>query len=83
MVVRVGAYVDGLNVYYGGRQLCGRSSPGWRWLNLAALVQRLIGRNRAWMGAGAEVTRIVYCTALTKHLHDPSEAERQRIYLRA
>ena len=44
-VVRVGVYIDGFNLYYGGRLLCGRNRHGWRWLDLAALADRLIGRN--------------------------------------
>jgi len=45
--LRVGAYVDGLNVYHGGRHLCGRDAPGWRWFDLAASVERMIARNAA------------------------------------
>lgn len=81
--MRVGAYIDGLNVYYGGRQLCGRDAPGWRWLDLDALVQRLISRNRRWSAAGARVERIVYCTALVSGQVDPSAHSRQQAYLGA
>ncbi|PWV71430.1 hypothetical protein SAMN05421630_115133 [Prauserella marina] len=34
--MRVGVYVDAFNVYYGARAQCGRGTPGWRWLDLAA-----------------------------------------------
>lgn len=78
--MRVGAYVDGLNVHYGGRRLCGRNSPGWRWLDLVALVRSLVGRNNTWTAAGAEVTRVVYCTALTSAQSDSSESEQQKLY---
>ena len=81
--MRVGAYIDGLNVYYGGRQLCGRGAPGWRWLDLEALVRRLISRNRRWSAVGARVERIVYCTALVSGQVDPSERSRQQTYLDA
>ena len=46
--MRVGAYVDGFNLYYGGRSLCGRGTPGWRWLDVRALIARRLG----WDGAG-------------------------------
>lgn len=83
VLVRVGAYVDGLNVYYGGRRLCGRNSPGWRWLDLRALVERLTSRNRRWMWAGAHVSRVVYCTALVSGQRDPGDRHRQQAYLDA
>ena len=81
--MRVGAYVDGLNVYYGGRALCGRNEDGWHWLNLAALTQRLVHRNRAWSAAGAAVSRIVYCTAIVSGQSDPGARIRQQTYLNA
>ncbi|HEY7200404.1 MAG TPA: NYN domain-containing protein, partial [Candidatus Dormibacteraeota bacterium] len=31
--MRVGVYVDGFNLYYGARGLCGRGTAGWRWLD--------------------------------------------------
>ncbi|GAA2988703.1 hypothetical protein GCM10010483_36430 [Actinokineospora diospyrosa] len=34
--MRVGISVDGYNLYYGGREACGRSTPGWRWLDVRA-----------------------------------------------
>jgi hypothetical protein len=40
--VRVGVYIDGFNLYYGGRGLCGRSTPGWRWLDIRRLASTLI-----------------------------------------
>jgi hypothetical protein len=59
--VRVGIYIDGFNLYYGARGLCGRSTPGWRWLDLRALSQTLlVGPGAAW---GGIIERIVYCTA--------------------
>jgi hypothetical protein len=38
--VRVGIYVDAFNLYYGARNLCGRGTPGWRWLDIRALAGR-------------------------------------------
>jgi hypothetical protein len=31
--MRVGVDVDGFNLYYGARALCGRGTPDWRWLD--------------------------------------------------
>lgn len=53
-----------MNLYYGGRRLCGGNRPGWRWLDPSALVERLIGRHTAWSARGAALDRLVYCTAL-------------------
>jgi hypothetical protein len=36
--LRVGIYIDGYNLYYGGRGTCGRGAAGWRWLDLRQLV---------------------------------------------
>ena len=59
--VRVGVYIDGFNLYYGARGLCGRGSSGWRWLNIRGLVSSLL--NTAYW-PGAEIHRIVYCNEL-------------------
>ena len=37
--MKVGVYVDGYNLYYGGRGICGRGVPGWRWLDLRSLAR--------------------------------------------
>jgi hypothetical protein len=37
--MRVGVYVDGFNLYFGARSVCGRGTPGWRWLDLRALAE--------------------------------------------
>ena len=81
--VRVGAYVDGLNVYYGGRHLCGRGAPGWRWFDLAASVERMIARNAAWTAKGATLHRLVYCTALIRGEIDSGGRRHQEAYLAA
>jgi hypothetical protein len=58
--VRVGVYVDAFNVYYGGRDHCGRGAPGWRWLDLASLSASLIDQG---LWPSAKLARVVYCTA--------------------
>ena len=79
--MRIGVYVDGFNLYYGGRSLCGRSSPGWRWLDLKALAADLVGRRHNW--AGALIERVVYCTALIDGATNSGGRLDQDTYLRA
>lgn len=56
--LRVGLVVDGYNLYYAALTLCGRDAPGWRWLDLRALVEPRI---HGW--PEAVITEIHYCTA--------------------
>jgi hypothetical protein len=79
--VRIGVYVDGFNLYYGGRALCGRGTSGWRWLDLRALASSLIGRRTNW--ADAELARLVYCTARIDGPSNPSGQADQDVYLKA
>jgi hypothetical protein len=75
--MRVGAYVDGFNLYYGGRGLCGRGTAGWRWLDLRALVTAHL----SW--DDAELTKITYCTAVIDAATNASGYHDQDVYLRA
>jgi hypothetical protein len=77
----VGVYVDGYNLYYGARAMCGRSTPGWRWLDLRALSRRLIAEHSEW--AEAEVTQVTHCTARISGRDNPSGVQEQDAYLRA
>jgi uncharacterized LabA/DUF88 family protein len=79
--VRVGVYVDGYNLYYGGRGLCGRRTPGWRWLDIRAMVTAVIRRRHDWPGATCE--RIVYCTARVDGRTNPEAHRDQDVYLKA
>ena len=79
--MRVGVYVDGFNVYFGARGQCGRSTPGWRWLDLRALAVDLIGRRRDWQGAA--VARVVYCTAFIDGSSNRDGRRDQDTYVRA
>jgi hypothetical protein len=74
-------YVDGYNLYYGGRDLCGRGQPGWRWLDIRSLVTSLVAAQRGW--AAASVTRIVYCTARIDAATNPGGYRDQDTYLLA
>jgi uncharacterized LabA/DUF88 family protein len=77
---RVGIYVDAFNLYYGGRALCGRGIPGWRWLDVASLALDLINP-RVWPDPALE--RLVYCTAPRDRAGDPSSIADQRTYIDA
>jgi len=80
--MRVGVYIDGFNLYYGARRLCGRGVPGWRWLDLRALSQTVLsGPGSSW--ADATVARVVYCTARIKGAGNQSGQHDQDVYLRA
>lgn len=79
--MRVGVYVDGFNLYYGAKHRCGADSSGWRWLDIRSLVRRKLPS--AWLNGGAEIDRVVYCTAKSIGDGDPDLPYRQDTYLRA
>lgn len=79
--MRVGAYVDAYNLYYGGRHCCGRGTPGWRWLDIRALLETLISYKRAWTKAGLQ--KVTYCTARVDSVTNPSAYADQDVYLKA
>jgi hypothetical protein len=79
--VRIGVYVDGFNLYYGARGLCGRSTSGWRWLDLRGLAADMAGRRSNW--PGARIERVVYCTARIDGAANPSGHTDQDVYLKA
>ena len=78
---RVGVYVDGFNLYYGGRSLCGRGQAGWRWLDVRALRERLLTPD--WRTSGAYIERVVYCTARISRSSNPASQAEQDVYLKA
>ena len=77
--MRVGVYIDGFNLYYGARGLCGRGTAGWRWLDLRALATRLLPPS--W--SGASINQVVYCTARIDGATNPSGSADQDVYLKA
>ena len=79
--MRVGVYVDGYNLYYGGRSSCGRSTAGWRWLDIRGLAKALIDERSDW--PGAEIKRVIYCTARVDSADNPSGHADQDVYLKA
>jgi hypothetical protein len=81
--MRVGAYIDAYNLYYGMRAHCGRSTPGWRWLDIRALLTTLVGDRIDWRRVGAQLDRVVYCTAAVSARDNPSGYRDQDVYLQA
>ncbi|CAN3132229.1 hypothetical protein ACNUDN_06058 [Mycobacterium sp. smrl_JER01] len=45
-------YIDGVNLYYGGRGLCGKGTAGWRWLDVRTPA-RLVSNHSARTAATA------------------------------
>ena len=80
--MRVGVYIDGYNLYYGARTMCGRGTAGWRWLNLRALAEDLLEKHKG-MWPAAEVARVVYCTARISGAGNHEGQQEQDVYLRA
>lgn len=80
-MINVGVYVDGYNLYYGGRSSCGRSAAGWRWLDVRALAEALVGERADW--PTAQITRVTYCTARIDATENPSGYADQDVYLKA
>lgn len=78
--MRVGVYIDGFNLYYGGRRLCGRGVSGWRWLDVRALASALVGRS-GWSEAALE--RVIYCTARIDGAENLAGQQEQDVYLKA
>ncbi len=79
--MRVGVYIDGYNLYYGGRGLCGRSTPGWRWLDLASLASDLVATHSQW--ACPVIETVTFCTARISGASNPAGQREQDVYLRA
>lgn len=79
--MRVGVYVDAYNLYYGARGLCGRGTAGWRWLDVRTLAEALVAQRRSW--PGAQVARVVYCTARIDSVMNPGAYRDQDMYLKA
>ena len=79
--MRVGAYIDGYNLYYGARSLCGRGTPGWRWLDLRGLLEHVIAFQGSWKDTTLE--RVIYCTARVDSKTSPGAHADQDVYLKA
>jgi len=79
--MRIGVYIDGFNLYYSARDVCGRSTAGWRWLDIRSLATDLIAARADWPGARLE--RLIYCTATIERTSNPSGYADQQTYLKA
>ncbi|MGI8647980.1 MAG: hypothetical protein ACR2JX_07130 [Mycobacteriales bacterium] len=79
--MRVGVYIDGYNLYYGARGLCGRSTSGWRWLDVKNLTADLVATRSLWNGAVIE--NVTYCTARISGAGNMNGQREQDVYLRA
>ena len=77
--MRVGVYIDGFNLYYGAKAWCGAGTPGWRWLDMRALVASKLPT----LWPNASIKRLVYCTARVSGVEDPTSPQDQDRYLRA
>ena len=81
--MKVGVYIDGLNLYYGGLKRFEETASGWRWLDLRQLSGRLLHRRFDWLERGALLERVVYCTAfINGNLHKAGH-QRQKVYVAA
>jgi uncharacterized LabA/DUF88 family protein len=80
---RVGVYVDGFNLYYGGASLLGRHAVGWKWLDIRGLARYLIDGRLEPNWAGSPIHRVVYCTATIDIASNASSYARQQIFLKA
>ncbi|MCH6472592.1 NYN domain-containing protein [Sinomonas terrae] len=79
--MKIGVYIDGYNLYYGGRGLCGRGTAGWRWLDVRALAGNVITAASGW--STPHDLHVVYCTARIKGRGNTSGQKDQDVYLRA
>lgn len=80
MIVR--AYIDGFNLYYGGKALAEArpaAAPPWKWLDMRAAIQGIV--DQRWRGRRGRVVHVTYCTA--RVVGDARAAARQATYLRA
>ena len=79
--VKVGVYIDGYNLYYGARGLCGRGTPGWRWLDLRGLMTDVVAARSGW--AQPTIVRVAYCTARVTPAAGSTAQRDQDVYLKA
>ena len=73
--LRVGVYIDGFNLFYGGIELH-RHDSTWMWLDLRSLVSSIVKSRAEWVGS--EIHRVVYCTA--EVTDSPASLARQQRY---
>lgn len=72
----VNVYVDGLNLYYGGKRLAAHQKVGWKWLDLEVL-------SRSFIDPQDTIGEIHYFTAHVSGREDPGDPQKQANYLAA
>lgn len=92
--MRVGVYIDGYNLYYGGKAQCGNGAHSWKWIDPRKLAEHVLASQlqfasaKAWHSivntwGAAHVSRVIYCTARIDGAQNPSGHADQDVYLKA
>lgn len=93
--MRIGVYIDGYNLYYGGKRLSKKNAPAsWKWLSPRRLAESIMTAQlqfaaaQGWTQmastwANATISRVVYCTARVDGSQNPSAQVDQDVYLKA
>ncbi|WP_078321213.1 NYN domain-containing protein [Mycobacteroides chelonae] len=92
--MRIGVYIDGYNLYYGGKRLFASNSGSWKWFSPRGIAESAL-HNQQQFAAGhgwgqmvqdwshAYISRVVYCTARVNGPQNPSAQADQDVYLKA
>lgn len=78
--MKVGVYIDGFNLYYGGESIMGKGVAGWRWLDMRAAFAAIAA---AQFPVVTQVNPVVYCTSRILGRVNAAAQKRQDDYLRA
>lgn len=93
--MRVAAYIDAYNLYYGGKSLCGNADAPWKWFDPRSMVTSIVNQQLAYAQknrlqeildrwTGFTLDKVVYCTArIAAQPDNPSASTDQDVYLRA
>ncbi|MEQ6326161.1 hypothetical protein ABDZ15_18150 [Mycobacterium canetti] len=92
--MQIGVYIDGYNLYYGGKRMFQNAPGSWKWLHPRELVQSALAAQLQYAAAegwtpvvqawnNAVVDRVVYCTARVDAAQNPSAYNDQDVYLKA
>jgi len=80
--MRVNVYVDGFNLYRGGAEIAGRSTVGWKWLDIRSMAGAIAADE--WPNEAHSIERLVYCTARVNPTPmDPDLPKRQETFINA
>lgn len=92
--MKVGVYLDGFNIYYGGRKQFGRGVEGWKWYSPRALAENALASAMEYFAqapgncvpeqwSSAVVNRVVFCSARIAPDRSQKSADEQNLYLQA